>query len=226
MADDYPYMSKKSKKRDAKTDSAGPTPSAEPSEKKAEPPKPEGLAERRTPTVAIPERGPEEPSRKTPEANLPSMARNGWTLPDDSKHDPEIEDEGGVELRSRAEVDCGDKLKSAIDEGVGVEREIARQRAEGNWPTAAESERPVDGQAVSVGTRRAPKKKWLGDALLLLEENPNLSDARIAREVGVHASTLSRCDKYQRAAAYARGQRTDIRRGFKDPETGQIETPE
>jgi hypothetical protein len=69
------------------------------------------------------------------------------------------------------------------------------------------------------------RAKWLATAMLLVQEHPDWSDAKIAREVGKHPSTLSRHKIYQVAAAMARGDKSDRRRGhiIVDPDSGQLD---
>jgi hypothetical protein len=55
--------------------------------------------------------------------------------------------------------------------------------------------------------------KWLAEAMMMVQKHPDWSDAKIARQVGRHRSTLSRCEPYQAAAAMARGAREDRHRG-------------
>ena len=56
-----------------------------------------------------------------------------------------------------------------------------------------------------------------------MRDHPDWSDAKIAREVGKHPSTLSRDKTYQAAAAMARGDKSDRRRGHikVDSDSGQ-----
>jgi hypothetical protein len=67
------------------------------------------------------------------------------------------------------------------------------------------------------------KVRWRAEAMLLVREQPPLSDAEIARRVGVNPGTLSRCKVFQTAAAMARGRKTDLPKGHveKDAETGK-----
>lgn len=65
-------------------------------------------------------------------------------------------------------------------------------------------------------SRREQRAKWLAEAMLLVMENPDWSDARIAGKVGKDPSTLSRAPEYRTAAARARaarGTKHDIARG-------------
>jgi hypothetical protein len=71
--------------------------------------------------------------------------------------------------------------------------------------------------------RSLARTQWLAQALLLLHDHPEWSDADIAAQVGKHPSTLSRDRTYRQAAAQARA--AGVRRplGFRDPGTGDLE---
>ncbi|NLX96163.1 MAG: hypothetical protein GXY83_08300, partial [Rhodopirellula sp.] len=62
-------------------------------------------------------------------------------------------------------------------------------------------------------TRKTRQAKWLAEAMLLVRDNPDWSDAEIARRVDKKPSTLSRSREYQAAAAMARGSKQDRRKG-------------
>lgn len=66
------------------------------------------------------------------------------------------------------------------------------------------------------------KHEWQARAMLLVNEHPDRSTARIARDVGRHPSQLSRCPAYQRAAHLARTPKQNRPAGYVtiDPETG------
>lgn len=64
-------------------------------------------------------------------------------------------------------------------------------------------------------SRRERKFKWLAEAMLLVQDNPDWPDARIAEEVGIDKSRLSRTPEYKAAAALARR---------REPLEGKIET--
>src|SRR5262249_6237845 len=75
--------------------------------------------------------------------------------------------------------------------------------------------------------RQTPKEKralWLAQAMFLVRDHPEWSDARIANQVGVNRSQLNRdrCPEYQAAAAMARGKKKDVPSGYVnvDPDTG------
>ena len=48
--------------------------------------------------------------------------------------------------------------------------------------------------------RRSEQRKWLGHAVMLVRDFPSWSNARIAREVGKHPSTLCRSSEFQAVA--------------------------
>jgi hypothetical protein len=89
---------------------------------------------------------------------------------------------------------------------------------DGDSPTTAEEQPEPKNQSVE-------QAKWLATAMLLVQEHPDWSDAKIAREVGKHPSTLSRHKIYQAAAAMARGDKSDRPRGHikADPDNGQLD---
>ncbi|MDG2012399.1 MAG: hypothetical protein P8J33_02770 [Pirellulaceae bacterium] len=70
--------------------------------------------------------------------------------------------------------------------------------------------------------KRELQEVWLAQAMLLVRDNPGWSDAEIARRVGKNKSTLSRSKEYQNAAAMARGEKDNRKRGHitVDPESG------
>ena len=82
--------------------------------------------------------------------------------------------------------------------------------------------KPSDERATSTGSRSNRKAEWLAQAMLLVQGHPDWPDSRVADEVGVHKSTLSRDMMYRTAAALARGDSSNIPKGHweKDDETG------
>jgi hypothetical protein len=78
-------------------------------------------------------------------------------------------------------------------------------------------------EQLTLENKHVERALWLATAMLLVQEHPDWSDARIAREVGKHPSTLSRDKTYQAAATMARGDKSDRRRGHVtvDPDSGQ-----
>lgn len=59
------------------------------------------------------------------------------------------------------------------------------------------------------------KFEWLAKAMLIVRDEPELSNARIAKQVGKSASTLSRSREFQAAAAMARGVKSDRPKGHR-----------
>lgn len=93
------------------------------------------------------------------------------------------------------------------EEGVGTPKTSAPESsaANGQAPGAGSADTPApDGSAKGRPSRREQTLKWLATAMLLVQDEPKLSDAEIARESGVHPSTLSRSKHYQTAAKLAR----------------------
>lgn len=76
-----------------------------------------------------------------------------------------------------------------------------------------------------TGNRKHNRAAWVANAMLRVKDEPDLSDAEIARRVDVSKTALSRCPEYKRAAAMARGEKTALPVGYltKDPETGQTD---
>lgn len=56
-------------------------------------------------------------------------------------------------------------------------------------------------------TPESIKGKWKAEAMGLVHDHPEWTDTKIAGQVGVHRSTLTRCDDYQRVAIEARQKR-------------------
>ena len=87
------------------------------------------------------------------------------------------------------------------------------------------------GQSDAAGTeatelfgKKEKQIEWLTKAMFLVQDHPDWSDARIAKAVGKHKSTLSRNPFYRIAAAMARGSKEDRHRGHRtvNPDTGQL----
>lgn len=92
-------------------------------------------------------------------------------------------------------------------------------RVEGEQPSA-----PTPPEITApISVKKRAKAEWLGQALMVLKDNPGWSNARIAREADVHPSTLSKCETFRTAAKTARDQGARIPRGAKDRETGTVE---
>jgi hypothetical protein len=80
-------------------------------------------------------------------------------------------------------------------------------------------------EATELFGKKEKQIEWLTKAMFLVQDHPDWSDARIAKAVGKHKSTLSRNQTYRRAAAMARGSKEDRHRGHKtvNPDTGQLD---
>jgi hypothetical protein len=76
--------------------------------------------------------------------------------------------------------------------------------------------------------RKDRSKSWLGPALMLIQSQPGLKDAEVARRTGIDRSTLSRDENYQSVAKRARElaqQNSGVARGFRQTnDDGGIET--
>ena len=70
-----------------------------------------------------------------------------------------------------------------------------------------------DGRSDEPVDSRSEQRKWLGHAMIVVREFPEWSNAKIAREVGKHPSTLSRSKEFQIAAGVARGEEGDKNEG-------------
>ncbi|GIW96064.1 MAG: hypothetical protein KatS3mg110_4105 [Pirellulaceae bacterium] len=58
------------------------------------------------------------------------------------------------------------------------------------------------------------RKPWLPQAMKLKAQNPNLSDREVAKLVGVHPSTLSKCDSWRMARRKIETCNAKIHRGY------------
>lgn len=80
------------------------------------------------------------------------------------------------------------------------------------WMDGGSAAHPTDADIQeSKGVKRS---KWMAGAMLLVRDHPDWSDAKIAHEVDIDPSQLSRCPEYQRAAAMARGDKSQLPRGY------------
>ena len=71
----------------------------------------------------------------------------------------------------------------------------------------------IDEASIEKRTKKGEVPSWLVPALHLLEIHPDWSDAKIANEVGVNKSTLSRNATYRRARKVAGCDRKNIPNG-------------
>jgi len=92
-----------------------------------------------------------------------------------------------------------------------AKRESKTTRKPVTLPTA-ENQTRSGGLIQRPRSRRRPKD-WLGEAIKLLQSNPELSDRQIAKQIGVAPSTLARDATFQRAAKIAR-ELHPVHRGF------------
>lgn len=82
--------------------------------------------------------------------------------------------------------------------------EYPHEAAEMEPPDSATSSNRTTGNKSAENRAKTIPKKWLPEALLLVRDNPEWSDNKIAGEVGIAASTLFRSPEYQRGADLAR----------------------
>ncbi|REJ88386.1 MAG: hypothetical protein DWQ34_22645 [Planctomycetota bacterium] len=66
---------------------------------------------------------------------------------------------------------------------------------------------------ISPKSKSEQRARWLAEAMLLVRDHPDWSDASIAGKVGKHKSQLSRSPEYKAAAALARESKATIREG-------------
>jgi hypothetical protein len=128
-------------------------------------------------------------------------------------------DEGKPEAAAApAQPGGSDALSS---EPIAVPVEASSPQDVQSQEASSHSSRQSSSSSSSSSSRR-PKYDWLAKAMLLVNANPDWSDAKIAKEVGIHPSQLSRSLEYQGAAALARGKKTDLPSGHYDinPDTG------
>jgi len=124
--------------------------------------------------------------------------------------------------------DGATQLRVTVDEYVST-REDWLEEKHGFLLPAIDSLRGLArtaGAAPREGGARENRATWLADALLLVREYPEWSDAKIAREVNVHRTTLCRCPEYRTAASMAREPRKTLPRGRVDRSGGiEAEAP-
>ncbi|NJL31593.1 MAG: hypothetical protein HC898_08150 [Phycisphaerales bacterium] len=98
---------------------------------------------------------------------------------------------------------------------LATELRMVRQRLESKGP----------GQAASnplPKSKTESKAEWLAKAMMFVKDNPDWSDAKIARKIGKNSGTLSRNKQYKIAALLARGSKSDRPKGYRtvDPDSG------
>ena len=100
-----------------------------------------------------------------------------------------------------------------------ADRQIIKAKLLASAPTSTKP-----GAAPSATVNKAGNRmEWLTRAILSVNKHPDWSDAEIARHVGVHRGTLTRNTTYRRAAALARGSKTDLPRGYVKTESHDVE---
>ncbi|MCC7193568.1 MAG: hypothetical protein IT444_12390 [Phycisphaeraceae bacterium] len=102
---------------------------------------------------------------------------------------------------------CGKKLRRLI---VGVKVLSREAPSSADEPTAAK--KPVTSAPMSARERRV---QWEIKAMMLVQDHPEWSDAKIARHVGKNPATLSRSKQYKKGAALARSGGIDLPKGYK-----------
>ncbi len=133
-----------------------------------------------------------------------------------------------IDGTSRAELDC--KAWALWDELVGKAWAVERPReqpADSNANLAPDQivdlvETKMQDGAVEASKEAEPRtrEQWLATALLLRRDNPKWSLRRIAREIGISHSQLSRCPEFRRATEIACGEPPPIGFVTKNTETG------
>ena len=107
---------------------------------------------------------------------------------------------------TKSQLVAGPDVNATVVAGNAAHREDEAKPTKSTGPTS-KSEQP---------------KQWTAEAMLLIRDHPEWSDAEIARRVGKDKSTLSRSKDYQAAAAMARGAKDDRHSGHitVDPDSG------
>lgn len=115
-------------------------------------------------------------------------------------------------------VALADRLEGVEQEGQGEDIETTTNAATGPDVGAEPPQQPK-----RPASKRRDRAKWLGEALILLKDHPEWSDAEIARKVGIHPGNLSRCLEFQMLTQLSRGAPSDRPAGAAniDPDTGQ-----
>jgi len=96
------------------------------------------------------------------------------------------------------------------EDRVAKAAEVLGKEAESRVDNVAE---PRSAAQSPTRSKREQRAKWLAEAMLLVRDRPDWSDAEIARQVGKHPSTLARSKEFKSAAALARGDKTDRLQG-------------
>ncbi len=89
---------------------------------------------------------------------------------------------------------------TSADQSSTAARCVAAQ-PESTPATSAATSRPSQPDASRSKRRR---RAWVAEAMMVVHDHPDWPDSRIACEVGIDKSRLSRCETYKRAAMQAR----------------------
>ena len=117
------------------------------------------------------------------------------------------------------------KSKRSTEKDEGQEKLIAADDILLELGKAVEPEdtpSPLDSKPEP--TNKSEKRMlWLARAMVAVQEHPDWPDCKIAEQVNIHRSTLSRSKVYKAAAAMARSSKGETRRGYLtvDSESGQ-----
>jgi AraC-like DNA-binding protein len=112
-----------------------------------------------------------------------------------------------------------EEIRATTFEAEHVEADIVRIQYRLKFLDNPENE-PLekDSKAKDPLADLSPKRRrtldWTFKAMLLVEQNPEWSDAKIAEQVGISPSQLSRSDMFQAASGLARGDRGSLTKGF------------
>lgn len=129
-------------------------------------------------------------------------------------HDPG--DDRSARIDYRFDDDYCDDLYALLDRlRAELRREAGLARLhEPVLPTEASDQEGTGFPSKPTDRPRARPHDWLASAMLLVNDHPDWSNARIAEEVGKSRSTLSRSKYYREAARLARAPVRTPRRGF------------
>jgi hypothetical protein len=124
--------------------------------------------------------------------------------------------------------DGATQVRVTVDEYVST-REDWLEEKHGFLLPAIDSLRGLARPAVAAPRddgSRENRATWLAKAMLFVRDYPEWTNAKIAREAGVHPATLCRCPEYQAAASIAREQRKTVPKGRADGSGGiEAEAP-
>lgn len=109
------------------------------------------------------------------------------------------EDEGQGPDPAKFPSALAEAMLDSVERWVGLPSPPPVQAARGTDPKAATRPNP---------TRRERQLEWLAKAMLTVRDHPEWSDAKVAEQVGINKSTLSRSPEYHAAASMARAPKT------------------